>query len=241
MAMKGIKSAAACVLALALAACAHRGGGAGARLEPPQPLNAGGEVFQAGVASWYGEDFSGKATANGEIYDMDKLTAAHPTLPFGTLVEVENAANGKRVLVRINDRGPFLKDRVIDLSFKAAQRLGMADEGTAQVNLRVLRLGNPGNPAAPIGTQAPGSGPAPGAGGCVVQAGAFALRQNAEDLLLILNEIFPGLPFRIVAEDALFKVLSPPLESAACAEVMRQLASHHVPAFMRGPGGADGK
>jgi len=243
--MKEIKTAAACLLVLVLAACAGRSGGrvAETQLEPSTALASGGEMFQTGVASWYGGDFDGKATANGEIYDMHKLTAAHPSLPFGTLVEVENLGSGKKVLVRINDRGPFLKERIIDLSFKAAQRLDMADQGTAEVSLRVLRWGGMAVNAGPIGEAvvAPGASP-PAAGSCVVQAGAFSFRQNAEDLLLTLVEIFPGMAFRIIEEDALFKVVSPPLDSpAACSEAIRKLAAYRLQGFVREAGNPEGK
>lgn len=97
------------------------------------------KVFQTGVASWYGPDFNGKRTANGEIYDMEKLTAAHQKLPFHTLVEVENIDNHEKVVVRINDRGPFIDGRIIDLSRKAARRIGMLDSGTAPVHLRIIK------------------------------------------------------------------------------------------------------
>lgn len=102
-------------------------------------LNTSEGLVQTGIASWYGSDFHGKRTANGEIYDMDKLTAAHKYLPFHTLVEVENLENNKKVLVRINDRGPFVKGRVIDLSREAAQRIGIEDTGTARVRLRIVK------------------------------------------------------------------------------------------------------
>jgi len=112
----------------------------------PEPVKADEEwlntpegLLQTGIASWYGSDFHGKRTANGEVYDMDKLTAAHKYLPFHTLVEVENLDNGKKVLVRINDRGPFVEGRVIDLSTKAGQRIGIADTGTARVRLRIVK------------------------------------------------------------------------------------------------------
>jgi rare lipoprotein A len=102
-------------------------------------LNTSEGLVQTGIASWYGSDFHGKRTANGEIYDMDKLTAAHKYLPFHTLVEVENLENNKKVLVRINDRGPFVEGRVIDLSRKAGQRIGIEDTGTARVRLRIVK------------------------------------------------------------------------------------------------------
>ncbi len=93
---------------------------------------------ERGMASWYGEDFHGWMTANGEIYDMEALTAAHRTLPLGTEVRVTNAENGKQVQVRINDRGPYLYGRVIDLSLAAARELDMVESGVAAVQIEVV-------------------------------------------------------------------------------------------------------
>lgn len=93
---------------------------------------------QYGIASWYGRNFHGKRTANGEIYNMYAKTAAHKTLPFGTYVEVINLNNHRRTVVRINDRGPFVGDRIIDLSYAAAKDLEMIGSGTARVKLVVL-------------------------------------------------------------------------------------------------------
>ncbi len=92
---------------------------------------------QEGIASWYGGIFQGRKTANGEIYDTYLFTCAHKTLPFGTMLEVTNLANGKVVEVRVNDRGPFVDDRIIDLSYAAAHELDMIRDGTAQVRIRV--------------------------------------------------------------------------------------------------------
>jgi len=97
------------------------------------------KVFQKGEASWYGPGFNGKKTANGEIFDMYKLTAAHKKLPFGTRVKVTNLQNGKSVVVRINDRGPFVKGRIIDLSKKAAQQIGLIKPGHAPVKIVILK------------------------------------------------------------------------------------------------------
>lgn len=97
-----------------------------------------GEKIEDGEASWYGPNFHGKLTANGETYDMDGMTAAHRTLPFDTVVRVENVDNGKTVDVRINDRGPFAKDRIIDLSRRAAKEIDMIDSGTAEVELYLI-------------------------------------------------------------------------------------------------------
>ncbi len=94
---------------------------------------------EIGVASWYGEDFHGKKTANGEIYNMGDLTAAHPTLPLPSLIKVTNLQNGKSQILRVNDRGPFAKNRVIDVSEKAAELLGFKGRGTAEVKVELLR------------------------------------------------------------------------------------------------------
>jgi rare lipoprotein A len=97
-----------------------------------------GQKIEDGVASWYGPNFHGKLTANGEQYDMHGLTAAHRTLPFNTIVKVKNLDNGKSVTVRINDRGPYAKNRIIDLSKKAAEKIDMIGSGTANVELILL-------------------------------------------------------------------------------------------------------
>ncbi len=94
-----------------------------------------------GIASYYAEEFHGRKTANGETYDMNSLTAAHRTLPFGTRVKVVNRETGRSVVVRINDRGPFKDDRVIDLSLAAAKQLGLIANGTGAVLLEILELG----------------------------------------------------------------------------------------------------
>ena len=99
-----------------------------------------GQVFK-GKCSFYATKFHGRKTASGEIYNMFDLTAAHRTLPFGTLLQVENLANGKKVTVRINDRGPFKAERILDLSLQAAKELGFIEQGTATVKATILKLG----------------------------------------------------------------------------------------------------
>jgi rare lipoprotein A len=94
-----------------------------------------------GVASWYGQEFAGRTTANGEIFDPMLLTAAHRTLPFGTIVEVKNAKTGKSVRVRVNDRGPYIGNRLIDLSYAAAQQIGLVEPGSGEVDLNVVAMG----------------------------------------------------------------------------------------------------
>lgn len=97
----------------------------------PQPA-----VFtQTGTASWYGKSHHGRTTANGEKFDMEAMTAAHRTLPFGTRVRVTNLENKRSVVVRINDRGPYVRNRIIDLSARAARELGIAEDGLARVRL----------------------------------------------------------------------------------------------------------
>jgi rare lipoprotein A len=99
-------------------------------------------MSQEGVASYYAEEFNGRMTSSGEKYDMNQLTAAHRTLPFNTRVRVTNESSGQSVVVRINDRGPFKNDRIIDLSLAAAKAISLITTGTAMVRLEVLSLGD---------------------------------------------------------------------------------------------------
>jgi rare lipoprotein A len=130
----------------------------------PAPLPAPSGYLEEGNASWYGEPFHGRRASNGEIYDMNKLTAAHRTLPFETMVRVTNLSNGKSTVVRITDRGPFVGNRIIDLSFAAASEIELVGRGVGPVRLEVL-----GNVD-------------PTAGFFTVQVGAFRERANAERL-----------------------------------------------------------
>jgi rare lipoprotein A len=98
--------------------------------------------YQIGTASWYGSYFDGKPTASGEAYDMHDLTAAHPTLPLGSYVRVTNLHNGRAVVVRVNDRGPIVQGRIIDLSYGAAQELQFQEQGLQRVRLDVVKRGN---------------------------------------------------------------------------------------------------
>lgn len=132
---------------------------------------------QEGVASWYGPDFHGGRTSTGETYDMNAMTGAHTTLPLPTWVRVTNLENGKSVVVRLNDRGPFAKDRIIDLSRAAALQLDMIRKGTARVEVRSLATGG-----AVAATPAAAAGPA-----YYAQAGAFANRANADALAARLS------------------------------------------------------
>ncbi len=150
-----------------------------------------------GVASWYGRDFHGLATSSGETYNMHAMTAAHTTLPIPTWVEVTNLANGKRVVVKVNDRGPFVDNRLIDLSYAAALQLDMVRNGTARVEVRALgatpvseppvtTTASAQPPLAPPVLTAPIAVPAddsPAAQPLFVQVGAFGERANASRLV----------------------------------------------------------
>ena len=138
-----------------------------ARVSPPPiapaPVPEAG-FLEEGIASWYGVPFHGRTTASGEIYDMEAATAAHRTLPFGTILRVQNLDNARTTTVRVNDRGPFAKGRNLDLSRRAARELEMMGPGTARVRLTIIS-------APPQASQE----------SCwVVQAGAFSNRDNAE-------------------------------------------------------------
>lgn len=124
-----------------------------------------------GLASWYGKEYHGRKTSSGEVYDMYALTAAHRTLPLGSEVKVTNLENGKEVNVRINDRGPFIEGRVIDLSYSSAKNIGMINQGVARVHLSILNL--------PYSTANEGY---------LLQAGSFLMLQNALQLKEELEE-----------------------------------------------------
>jgi rare lipoprotein A len=133
-----------------------------------------GQYVEEGVASWYGVPFNGRRTSNGEIYDMHTMTAAHRTLPFNTIVRVTNLRNGKQAEVRINDRGPFVANRIIDLSLAASQAIDMVGTGTAQVRLEIISAT---------------ANPTVGAFG--VQVGAFLQAENANRLKSQLEQQYP--------------------------------------------------
>jgi rare lipoprotein A len=140
---------------------------------------------ERGVASWYGPTFHGGRTATGETYDMNTMTGAHPTLPLPTWVRVTNLQNGKSVVVRLNDRGPFSSNRIIDLSHAAAEQLDMIRAGTAMVEVRSLAGGNPA-------VQAALPAPPSTAPRFFAQAGAFADEGNARRLVERLRDAQVG-------------------------------------------------
>ena len=157
------------ILVAILAAC---GGAPKPTYFPGYPVG----FVERGVASWYGPGFHGNKTANGERYDMHQLTAAHRTLPLGSIAVVRSMSTGRQVTVRINDRGPFAGGRVLDLSLAGARALGMTGAGTDQIELRV------------VGYQ----GQIADMGVLRVQVGSFSDQQNARNLLERANHLYSG-------------------------------------------------
>lgn len=184
----------------------------------------GGQPVMTGVASWYGQEFHGRRTANGEIYDMFKLTAAHRTLPFNSLLEVENLENHRKTLVRINDRGPFIQGRIIDLSLKAAKMLDMEEGGTARVALRFMQADEVSRDRVDYQSGQ----------GYWLQAGAFSRQENALMLRQKLNEAFVALRFEIRFQNGYYRVVSARIPSRPEAEKwLRQLNARGIDGFIK--------
>jgi len=156
---------------------------------------------ETGYASWYGPGFDGKRTASGEVYDMEELTAAHKRLPFGTRVRVESLDTGRRTEVRINDRGPFVDDRIIDLSMAAAREIGMLGPGTARVRISVVQM------SAMLSCS-------------MVQVGAFADPRNAEEVARSFRERGLGVVVR-AGGDGLSRVYLGPYDDLDQAQRAR--------------------
>ncbi|MGH9345023.1 MAG: septal ring lytic transglycosylase RlpA family protein [Terriglobia bacterium] len=213
----------ACLLTL-LTGCHHRGhvimrlptapGAPTARAGAPTvPVT---ESDLRGLASWYGYPYQGRATADGEIYNMYAMTAAHRTLPFNTHVRVHDLDNGNSVDVRINDRGPFIRGRIIDLSYAAAKTVGMVGSGTAHVQLEIL------NPDVVYGPRA-----TPGV--YAVQVGAFKDQNNAARLKALIEPHFgPVLiqTYNSPQEGLLYRVRVGNLNNEATAEALASDLKH---------------
>jgi rare lipoprotein A len=190
--------------------------GASGRAVPGPPAEAIPGSVEYGYASWYGNPYHGRKTTSGEVYDMYLFTAAHRTLPLGTEVEVTNLENSQKVMVKINDRGPFVDGRIIDLSLSAARAISMVGPGTALVQVKVLRVGTlamaraagpsnttpgsvPGAPPSAAANVASSAAPAVVPSAVVpmvadrftVQVGAFSDRRNAERLRDDLTRRYP--------------------------------------------------
>src|SRR5512135_3028385 len=189
------------------------------------PLESHEGFVQTGVASWYGTDFHGKTTSNGERYDMYAMTAAHKTLPLGVYVKVYNQDNGKETIVRVNDRGPFVKGRIIDLSYAGAKKLGYDVVGTA--NVRIEALGY--REDATGGYQAPATYDS---GNYTVQVGAFKEYTNAQRLSDELRNSFgfSGIRMAIINGDTFYRVYVGKYTSLRAAEAgEKNFAEHGYP------------
>ncbi len=178
---------------------------------PGQHERAALPAGTTGLASWYGWQFHGRPTASGEQYDMFALTAAHPTLPFDTLVRVSLTGGSGSVEVRINDRGPFVADRIIDLSLGAARELGMLRSGVARVRLHVLQVPPPTR--------------------YLLQVGVFRIPDNAHDLLdrLRLRDI----PATLEPFGDRIRVVTEPASEAQLSEIERRLRDAGIGAWVR--------
>ncbi len=213
--------------------------------------------YQKGQASWYGREFHGKTTASGERFDMNKNTAAHRTLPFGTVLMVKNLDNGKTVEVKVNDRGPFSRGRILDLSYSAAREIGMLKTGEAKVGIKVLRRGSEdernarpargraryeeddkvepvaGEDEAPErNTRAEDAQAGSGRDTYSIQAGAFYSRANANTLKKKLQGSFQN-PVIIVRDGDMYKVRIESIRSQREANRIKQsLENDNVSSFL---------
>ncbi len=187
---------------------------------------------QSGTASWYGTKFHGRLTSNGEIYDMFAMTAAHKSIPIPSYARVTNQANGVSVVVRVNDRGPFHGDRIIDLSYAAAKKLGYSDLGTAEVRVEVITPPGQGV-SGPVSVP---SGDAPAAPldsyslpkNTYLQAGAFSSKSAAEALRVKIAALIQE-PVRVLPQRGLFKVqVGPVASSQAMLEVRQTLGEKNL-------------
>ena len=197
--LRGLEAGVALALLAALAAAT-----AGCRSAGPRDRVRLG-WSERGHASWYGMPFHGRRTSSGEVYDMYLMTAAHRELPFGTILEVRSLDSDRRVQVRVTDRGPFVKGRILDLSYAAALELDMVRTGTAEVELRVVDLGEMPLPAGSVLT---------------LQVGAFQTRERADALAGRLAAHFP----EVRVEEALpwFRVRVGTFADLGAAEQVRQ-------------------
>ena len=179
---------------------------------------------QRGIASWYGTKFHGRRTASGERYDMYAMTAAHKTLPIPTYVRVTNLRNGRWVIVKVNDRGPFHADRIIDLSYAAAAKLHMLRTGTAPVEVRAIDPRAPHRPATVVADNRGAPARSRHGGSTLfLQVGAFAERSNAERLRgRLLNASLPGIHISkgYHHQRPIYRVQVGPLDSVEQAEHM---------------------
>ena len=172
-----------------------------------------------GTASWYGKRYHGQPTSSGEIYDMYAMTAAHPTLPIPSFVRVTNLRNAKSVVVRVNDRGPFHSDRLIDLSYAAAYKLGIINHGSDLVEVQAIVPADQRQTTAPVPGTAPAEvvsePPVQEPAGAYVQLGAFSTRQNAQSFLLRMRSLLGWLGDNVAlyGREGLYRVHAGPYAS----------------------------
>ncbi|MBI2994170.1 MAG: septal ring lytic transglycosylase RlpA family protein [Gammaproteobacteria bacterium] len=172
---------------------------------------------EEGIASWYGEKFHGRRTSNGETYDMYAMTAAHKTLPLPTYVEVTNLKNGKKVIVRVNDRGPFHDNRIIDLTYTAATKLDILNAGTGLVRVRAVNSRNYREPDPHAVPDTRADRPS----GFYIQVGAFSSRINAENLrgrLGVLGDHLINIHEAVVAGKTWYRVRLGPIQEVDAAD-----------------------
>ena len=187
---------------------------------------------ERGVASWYGKKFHGRKTSNGETYNMYAMTAAHKTLPIPTYLQVTNLDNGKRIVVRVNDRGPFHGNRIIDLSYAAASKLGFAQNGTGRVELRAIEPDTPAPTSTIAGQTAPSgtaaavlrvSNSTPASNQLFLQLGSFISLDNAEALRaqLALNNVSRAAVQQIeIDRKNVYRVRIGPISSTEEADIL---------------------
>ena len=212
-------------------------------LPPPRPARVG--ESEVGIASWYGHPYHGRRTSNGEVYDMNKMTAAHLRLPFNTWVRVRNLRNRRTVDVRITDRGPFIKGRIIDLSRAAAKQIGMIGPGTAKVRVKVIatpkmryKPEKGRSVEEPVAIEQPNEiqkqtrethaleqrEPCPAESSYGVQVGSFRVPENAERMLGKM--LYEDLPARIVRKQdeqgLLYSVVVGQEDLKSAAEFLRR-------------------
>jgi rare lipoprotein A len=180
------------------------------------PVASQAPFRQSGIGSWYGRRFHGAPTSSGEPYDMYAMTAAHPTLPIPSYARVTNVANGRSVVVRINDRGPFHSDRIIDLSYTAAWKLGYAEAGSARVEVEAIIPGStPSGVVVAIQEREQKQEPAAEAKGIYLQLGAFSAREAAENFRVHVYRELVWLSdaMRVVAGGAFYRLHLGPYRS----------------------------
>ncbi len=212
------------------------------------PMDSGKGYEEVGYASWYGQKFHGHLTSNGETYNMFAMSAAHKTLPLPSYVRVTNLENNKQAIVRVNDRGPFHDNRIIDLSYAAAVKLGYHSKGTAKVKLEVIHFDEQNNvtvgngptvsydeylgiDVAPVAEVARNTGPTgvPPENGVYIQVAALSNAEKAKSISNVLSALYQ-IPAHLPVADNIYKLqLGPIHDEAVVAEVLQQLKQNGYP------------